>query len=153
MKEVGGLNIPVSLYGLHPASGTFVFFREMVVKGEYSQAMRQMAGNAQIIDAVAQDISGIGYVGLGYAKEGKGIKIVKIAQNERSPYLSPLGEKELSNYPIARPLYQYTNGKPKGAIKELIEFILSDAGQEIVEEVGFQRLPEPMKREVLAKMR
>jgi phosphate transport system substrate-binding protein len=43
----------------------------------------------------------------------------------------------LGEYKIARPLYMYTNGEPKGAVKEFIDFILSEEGQEIVEEVGF----------------
>jgi len=41
------------------------------------------------------------------------------------------------SYPIARDLYYYTNGDPKGEIKEFIDFILSPEGQKIVEEVGY----------------
>ncbi|MEO0116720.1 MAG: PstS family phosphate ABC transporter substrate-binding protein [candidate division WOR-3 bacterium] len=152
-KEVGGINKPISLYGRQPASGTFVLFREMVVKGEYSQAMKQMAGNAQIVDAVSSDISGIGYVGLGYVKEAKGIKVLAIAQTEKGPYFSPLVPEELGKYPIARYLYQYTNGKPKGDAKRFIEWELSDAGQKIVEEVGFLPLPEAVRKEVLNKIK
>lgn len=152
-KEVGGMNKPISLYGRQPVSGTFVLFREMVVKGEYSQAMKQMAGSAQIVDAVSNDIYGIGYVGLGYVREAKGIKVLAIAQTEKGPYFSPLVAEELEKYPIARYLYQYTNGKPKGEVKKFIEWELSDAGQKIVEEVGFLRLPTAIRKEVLDKMR
>ncbi len=31
----------------------------------------------------------------------------------------------------------YTDGEPAGVVKEFLEFTLSDAGQKIVEQVGF----------------
>jgi phosphate transport system substrate-binding protein len=152
-QEVGGEKRPISLYGRQPSSGTYVFFREMVVKGEYSPRMQQMAGTAQIVDAVRNDINGIGYVGLGYVRGQKGIKVLAIARDEKGPYLSPLNEEELKKYPLARPLYQITNGKPKGEAKRFIEWELSEAGQKIVEEVGFLPLPEEMRKEVLTKLK
>ena len=45
-------------------------------------------------------------------------------------------------YPVTRPLFMYTNGKPKGLVKEYIDFILSDEGQKLVEEEGFVGLKE-----------
>jgi phosphate transport system substrate-binding protein len=35
-KEVGGPDAKISLYGRQSNSGTYVFFREFVVKGDYS---------------------------------------------------------------------------------------------------------------------
>ena len=43
-------------------------------------------------------------------------------------------------YPISRPLFMYTNGKPKGLAKDFIEFVLSPDGQKIVKEQGFVSL-------------
>jgi phosphate transport system substrate-binding protein len=40
-------------------------------------------------------------------------------------------------YPIARKLYLYTAGEPTGEVKAYIEWILSPAGQKIVEQEGF----------------
>ena len=40
-------------------------------------------------------------------------------------------------YPISRPLFMYTNGKPKGLAKDFIDFVLSEEGQRIVKEQGF----------------
>jgi phosphate transport system substrate-binding protein len=31
----------------------------------------------------------------------------------------------------------YTNGKPKGVVKDFIDFILSEEGQELVETAGY----------------
>jgi phosphate transport system substrate-binding protein len=136
-SEVGGPNKPVSLYGRQPNSGTFVFFREMAVKGEYAQSMRQMNGNSQMVEGVKADQGGIGYVGVGYVKDG-GINVIELSSDGTS-YSSPLDKSAVEDgtYPLARPLFQYTNGKAKGDTKAFIEFELSPAGQKIVEEEGF----------------
>ncbi len=137
-KEVGGPDRKITLYGRQPSSGTFVFFRDEVVKAEYSAAMRQMNGNAQIIEGVKADLGGVGYVGLGYLKEMTGVKPVSLSRDGKT-YVSPLDDNlvKSGNYPLTRALFQYTNGKPKGAVKAFIEFELSPAGQRIVEEEGF----------------
>jgi phosphate transport system substrate-binding protein len=138
-NQVGGPNKKIVLYGRQPNSGTFVFFREEVVKGEYSSAMRQMNGNAQIVEGVKADEGGIGYVGLGYIKNVEGIKPLAVAEKVGENYISPTDEARVrsGDYPLTRPLYQYTNGRPKGIVREFILFELSPAGQKIVEEEGF----------------
>ncbi len=144
-KELGGKDMQITLYGRQSNSGTFIFFREAILKGDYSQNMNRMNGNAQIVEAIKQDVSGIGYVGVGYVKNAKGINVLKIAKDMNSEYISPLNMSavEQGKYPIARPLNQYINGIPKGAMKDFIEFELGDRGQEIVKEEGF--FPVPVK--------
>ena len=138
-NQVGGPNKKIVLYGRQPNSGTFVFFREEVVKGEYSANMRQMNGNAQIVEGVKADEGGIGYVGLGYIKHIEGIKPLAVARKPQEKFISPADEAAVKSgaYPLTRPLYQYTNGKPKGAVREFILFELSAKGQEIIEQEGF----------------
>ena len=41
------------------------------------------------------------------------------------------------SYPIARPLFIYTNGKPAGVIKGYLDWILSDEGQCIIYKKGY----------------
>lgn len=144
-SEVGGPNMPISLYGRQPNSGTFVFFQEHVLKNkDYSPKMKQMNGNAQIVEGVKVDKSGIGYVGVGYVFDDKGnvmngIKVLEVALDANSKPVTPLVSENVKSglYPIARALYQYTNGKPKGAVKDFIAFELGSKGQKTVEEMGF----------------
>lgn len=143
-REVGGPDLPISLYGRQSNSGTYVYFRDHVLKGDYSAEMKRMNGNAQIVEAIKNDKAGIGYVGVGYVVDEKGnevegISILNIARDENSPAVSPLKPENVKtgNYPLARPLNQYTNGKPEGAILEFIKFELSDKGQDIAIEEGF----------------
>ena len=44
-------------------------------------------------------------------------------------------------YPLARYLYVYTPGEPTGIAQRYIEYVLSEAGQGIVEGVGYYPLP------------
>ncbi len=137
--DVGGSNMPINLYGRQSNSGTYGFFREMVLKGEYASTMNTMNGNSQIVEAVKADPSGIGYIGVGYARSASGVAIVDVAMKEGGAYKSPLDKTAVESgaYPIARPLYQYVDGTPSGAIKAFLMFELSEQGQRVVEEEGF----------------
>ncbi len=146
-SEVGGADMPINLYGRQSNSGTYGFFREVVLKGEYSSKMNSMNGSSQIVEAVKADPSGIGYVGVGYVKSAIGINVVEVAFTANGTYKSPLDKQavEAGTYPIARPLYQYVNGTPSGESKKLLQFELSDEGQKIVEEEGFYTIAEEYK--------
>ncbi|MGC8894331.1 MAG: PstS family phosphate ABC transporter substrate-binding protein [candidate division WOR-3 bacterium] len=146
-KEIGGPDAEVSLYGRQSNSGTFIFFRDAILKGDYSPNMKAMNGNSQIVDGVKTDRAGIGYVALGYVKQGgnfiPGVKVLKV--DGKLP-----GE---GGYAIARPLYQYLQGKPTGKVKDFLAFELSDEGQSIIEKGGFLKVVgteyEKVSREIL----
>ena len=142
-NEVGGNDLPVTLYGRQSNSGTYDFMKENVMLGEYSPNLKSMNGNAQIAEALKQDASGIGYVGVGYAKEASGIKVLKVATKPGATYYDPMNSIDVKNgkYPITRPLNQYVNGAPKGAVRNFIIFELSEEGQAIVEKEGFFAIP------------
>lgn len=144
-KALGGPDKAISLYGRQSNSGTYVFMQEHVLGNKnYSPDMKEMNGNAQIIEGILQDEGGIGYVGVGYLydKDGKirkGLKVLNIAKDAKSPAFSPLDKAAVDkgDYPVARPLYQATNGKPSPAVAAFIAFEISPEGQKIVEREGF----------------
>jgi phosphate transport system substrate-binding protein len=143
-KEVGGKDAKISLYGRQSNSGTYVFFREFVVKADYSPHMKAMNGNAQIVEAIKKDKDGIGYVAVGYVVNDKGVvmpgvNIVNISKDGQSEAYSPAKIENVMSkkYPITRPLNHYTNGKPSGNLLDFIKFELSKEGQEIVRKEGF----------------
>ena len=150
-SEVGGSDQSINLYGRQSNSGTYIFFMERVLQGEYDPGMRNMGGNADILEAVRNDVTGIGYIAIGFATDGgnvrPGIKVLSIAAIKGEPPVTPL---ELTNitggaYPISRPLYQFIAGKPEGAIRKFLEFELSERGQEIVLENGFYPITDADK--------
>jgi phosphate transport system substrate-binding protein len=144
-KDVGGPNMPISMYGRQPNSGTFVFFQEHILGNkDYSPKMKQMNGNAQIVESILTDKAGIGYVGIGYVYDDHGnlrdgLTVLSVSKDAGSKPVTPLVAENVKSglYPIARALYQYTNGKPKGAVKNFVAFELSPEGQKIVEEMSF----------------
>ncbi len=147
-SELGGEDKEISMYGRQSNSGTYVFFREYVLKGDYSEDKMRMNGNAQIVEGVLNDDSGIGYVGVGYTvDEGKvidGLKMISVAQDENSSYVTPMDPANVADgsYPIARPLHHYSNGQPEGMVREYIEFVLSEEGQQVAVDSGFYPLTD-----------
>ena len=143
-REVGGADMKISLYGRQSNSGTFVFFREFVVKADYSPHKKAMNGNAQIVEGMQRDKAGIGYVAVGYVVNEKGevrpgVKVLNIAKDTQSEAFNPAKMENVMSgkYPISRPLNQYLVGKPSGTLLEFIKFELSPEGQEIVRKKGF----------------
>lgn len=131
---------PLVAYGRQSNSGTYVFFRSAVVKGDFGTSVREMNGNAQIVEAVRADPGGIGYVAVGYLSAGtEGLKALNVAAVAGGEAVSPLDEAAVlaERYPIARPLYQYTNGRPTGPLLDFVRFELSAAGAAIAKEMGF----------------
>jgi phosphate transport system substrate-binding protein len=149
-KAVGGPSQPVSLYGRQSNSGTYVFMQEFVLGNKnYSADMKEMNGNAQIIEGVIADAGGIGYVGVGYLYDEnhqirQGIKVLKISKEPNGAGFLPTNKAaiESGDYPISRPLYMATNGKPKGDIAAFLGWIVGPEGQAIVEREGFFTIGE-----------
>lgn len=148
-KEVGGPDVAIVLYGRQSTSGTYVFFRDTVVKADYAASMRTMEGSQAIVDAVKSDEQGVGYVGVGYAKEESGkprsdLNILSIASATGRDAVSPLDEQAVmaGKYPIFRPIYQYLSRIPvKGSILEqFLRFEMSTAGEGIIAQTGFYKL-------------
>ena len=142
-SEVGGLDMPINLYGRQSNSGTYVFFQDYILKADYSSKMNRMNGNAQIVEAIRSDKSAIGYVGVGYVKDAAGLTVLKVATKKGGEYASPLNSDDVKSgkYPIARPLNQYVAGIPEGETRAFLEFELSPEGQRIVEAEGFFPIP------------
>jgi len=144
-KALGGPDKAVSLYGRQSNSGTYTFMQEHVLGNKnYSTDMKEMNGNAQIIDGVIQDEGAVGYVGVGYLydKDGKirsGLKILNISKEPNGEAYSPLDKPAVDSkkYPVSRPLYQAVNGKPSGEILKFLQWETGPEGQKIVEREGF----------------
>jgi phosphate transport system substrate-binding protein len=113
-----------------------VYFKDNVLMGDdYTSTMQSMPGTAAVVNAVAKDKYGMGYGGAAY---GKGIREVKVKKDDSSPAYAPTMENIKSGaYPISRYLYMYVRNRPTGALKNYIDWALSEEGQKIVSEVGY----------------
>lgn len=130
-SQVGGSGDTIVVISRDSASGTFEVFNELVLKGaKLRPDSLMMASNKEIAETVAKTPGAIGYVGLGYLSGNlKALKVNGVIPSEETVLN---GE-----YKLARPLFMYTNGEPKGTAKDFIDFILSAEGQKIVKATGF----------------
>jgi phosphate transport system substrate-binding protein len=134
-KQVGGVDAGIRLYGRESSSGTFVFFKDNVVKGDYSPSCQTLPGTAAIVNAVKKDKFAIGYGGAAYAE---GVKDCKVKKDDKSPAYAPTAETIKSKqYPITRYLYMYLKSRPTGETKKFIDWILSPEGQKVIVSVGY----------------
>ena len=139
-SDVGGPDEQIVVTSREPSSGTYVLFQEMVLKKhDYMQDAKLLPATSTIIQSVSTVKWAIGYVGLGYAlAAGDEVKIVAVKANDKSLAIAPSDKTVRSGeYPIARPLYFYLNGEPKGKVKEFVDFCLSAEGQTIVTDTGY----------------
>lgn len=155
-SEIGGDEGTVVAYGRQSTSGTYVYYNEEVMdKDDFRADKQQLAGNAEIVEAVINDPNGIGYVGVAYSDARRDeLKIVSVRRVFSDQAYQPTPENIASgDYPVSRYLYVYTDGAPEGAVAEYLEYILNDEGQEVVGELGYIPLPPLVVREQLDKLK
>lgn len=134
-KQVGGADAKIQLYGRESSSGTFEFFKEHVVKTDFSPNCQTLPGTAAIVNAVKKDKYSIGYGGAAYAEDVKDCKVKKDAKSKGIlPTAATIKNK---TYPISRYLYMYLKSKPTGDTKKFIDWILSPEGQKMIATVGY----------------
>ena len=142
-KEVGGENRPIVLLSRESNSGTHMFFKETVIrlndinsKDEFSPKALLMPSSQAIVDEIYQNPNAIGYTGIGFMNNQT--KAISVSAQNSTEYFYPTIENVMyGKYPISRPLYLYTNGEPKGIVKDFIDYALSKDGQKIVVETAF----------------
>jgi phosphate transport system substrate-binding protein len=134
-KDVGGPDAKIVLYSRENSSGTYVFFKENVLQGDdFASSAQTLPGTAAVVNAVAKEKNGIGYGGAAYAK---GVREVKIVGEGGQGYLPNAENVASGKYPLSRPLFMYTRGKPGGEAAAFIAYCLSPEGQAIVTKVGY----------------
>jgi phosphate transport system substrate-binding protein len=121
-------------------SGTYAYFRKTAIgkayRYKYKMGTLDMNGSKDVVDLVEKTPCAIGYSGLAYATDH--VKLACIAPEEGAACVNPSVETAADgSYPIARPLFMYTAGEPKGAVKEYMDWVLSDAGQCIILKKGY----------------
>jgi phosphate transport system substrate-binding protein len=118
-------------------SGTYAYFKKAILgkNGKYRQGTLDMHGSKDVVDLVEKTPCAIGYSGLAYATDH--IKMACISK-DGAPCVSPtVATTSDGSYPIARPLFMYTNGEPQGDIKKYMDWVKSEVGQCIILNKGY----------------
>jgi phosphate transport system substrate-binding protein len=132
-SEVGGPNKKIVKISRDTNSGTYETFHKLVMKKEKIAADAEYVGsNGAVRQRVQATPAAVGYAGLGFVdRTVKALTINGIEPNR--------GTVSSGVYPIARPLFMFTNGYPKlgTPLHAFVTLHLTREGQEIVEEIGF----------------
>jgi phosphate transport system substrate-binding protein len=142
-KDVGGNDATIVLLSRDTTSGTHVFFKEFVVQedgkvkgAEFAQATMMMPSTQAIVDELTSNVNGIGYVGMGYLRPS--ITPLAMKANADAPAVMPsVAAVQDNTYGLARPLFFYIVGSIEGAMKEYMDFVVSEAGQKVVANLSF----------------
>ncbi len=141
-NEVGGPDTPIHLYVRDPISGTYIGFQELAMeKKPYADGLKTFTNYADIVQAVVQDASGIGYSSVELTTNA-GVKAVSVGGV--TPSIESVRQ---GRYPYARVVRLYTDMEKRPfAAREFIHFVQSPRGQQILDEMGF--VPDREERPV-----
>jgi len=132
-NELGGPNLKIVKVSRDTNSGTYETFEELVMQKErIAEDTEYVGSNGAVRQRVQSTPAAIGYAGLGFVdRTVKALEINGIYPDRQTV--------SSGRYPIARPLYMFTNGYPKlgSHLHAFVTLHLTEQGQEIVESIGF----------------
>jgi phosphate transport system substrate-binding protein len=132
-KDLGGADMPIVAISRDSSSGTFETFEGLIMnKQKIAGSVETVGSNPQAHSRVKTTPAAVAYVGFGFVdNEIKALKVDGIMPTRRT---IAAGE-----YPVARPLYLFTNGYPKmgSLLYNFVNLYLTEKGQEIIEAKGF----------------
>ncbi|QNL51053.1 PstS family phosphate ABC transporter substrate-binding protein [Olivibacter sp. SDN3] len=140
-KPVTGQEMPINIYGRQSNSGTHTFVQQKLGI-HFSREAKEMNGNAQIMESIKLDRSGIGYVSAGYiahVEKEQDVKVLYIRSSPKENAVSPLDEQAIKEkrYAFQRPLYQFIPSTSWDKVKTFIDFEKSEKGQAIIKASGY----------------
>jgi phosphate transport system substrate-binding protein len=131
-KELGGQDRKIVVISRDTNSGTYESFNTLVLKDDKLKGGAEYVGSGGAIrQRVLSTDAAIGYVGLAFTE---GVKTLQVNG------ITPTAETVIAKtYPIARPLYMYTNGRPKEgtALYDFVNLCKTDEGKRIIEDTGY----------------
>jgi phosphate transport system substrate-binding protein len=147
-------DVPLLLFGPGTDSGTFDYFTDRIV-GREGASRTDYARSEEdnvIVQHVAVERGGLGYLGFSYFEESQG-RLKGLAVDAGQGCVSPSAETtQTSAYPLARPLFVYVKESSfdDDHVRQFVKFML-DNGRTIAEEAGFVPLNDLQRAEEQAK--
>lgn len=124
-KQVGGEDLPITVYIVGKESATRDVFKKHILKQrEYGPESKVIRPDWRIVLSVNLDRGGIGQISYSFAATTDQVRPLVIDGYDPKDYKS--------NYPIKRLLHLTTFGPPQGIIKDFIEWTTSAQGRKII---------------------
>lgn len=161
---------PIRPFGRNELSGTHDFFRDTALcGGEFRAEVEELPSSIDVVRAVADDVTAIGYAGIGFRSAA--VRPLAIsARDEEGPFYAYVVDRHRSDpdlrrryayvfegrYPLSRDLYVYLSppgdeGYP-AALEAFLRFVFSREGQDVVHESGFIPLTSTLVEPQLEKL-
>ncbi len=130
-KEVGGRDMQIIVVSRDSSSGTYESWQEKVLhKQKVTPRAQMQASSGAVVQVISKNRYAVGYIGIGYVDNSvKTVRVNGVVADDEHALKG--------TYPIARPLYMYTDGEPRGPVAGYINFVKGPEGQKIVKKEGF----------------
>ena len=142
-KEVGGPDRQIIVIDKETHRGTRHVFMDYLFGKSNARApgARLVTGSNNEEQAkVAQSDSAIGMLSIAWINDA----VVGIGIHEGGQIIEPTLENvRTGRFPIARNLNLVTAGRPKGIVKQFVDYLLSEEGQQLVEASGYIPIHSP----------
>lgn len=137
-SQLGGKDLPITLYARDEKSGTWDSFKSMVLdpqQATLSLMAKRFESSSELSDSVSQDPGAIGFIGLPYVRRAK---LISISTHKNSKAILPTHfTVSTEDYPLSRRLYFYTPQIGGNAdVEDFVTFSATERGQSIVEDIG-----------------
>lgn len=143
-KELGGPDRRIAFFNKEPGRGTWEVFVHWLYgspKNAPQVSFPEVGGNEETRNKVASTRGALSQLSSSWA-DGKTVFALSIT-TESGEVIAPSNDNiATKKYPLSRPLFLLTDGEPVGGAKVLVDFMLSERGQELVKKHGYLKLSE-----------
>ncbi|CAM5595970.1 phosphate ABC transporter substrate-binding protein [Streptomyces hirsutus] len=142
-SELGGPDLDVFVYDKEPGRGTrevldkYIYGDEKAPPPPESDNFAIVGGNLETRNKLESTPGAVAPLSTSFVEGRKGLAAVTLDGVEPSPENIASGK-----YPMARPLYLLTDGKPEGTAKKFIDYVLSSKGQALMTKHGYLTLKQ-----------
>jgi phosphate transport system substrate-binding protein len=128
----------INLYSVSQQSGTFSSFDSQVMRPRglgLAGSARLLLSTAEVADAVAADVNGIGVTSFAFLRSAKGLNLESSCGLITRPSVFTVKTEE---YPLTRRLFLYTTAKSaQPHVKGFLDFALSQRAQPVIANAQF----------------
>jgi phosphate transport system substrate-binding protein len=147
-KDVGAAKSQrIAFFNKEPGRGTWEVFAHWLYgnpKAAPQVSFPEVGGNEETRNKVASTRGALSQLSSSWA-DGKKVFALALVSDDGKPVEATNENIATHRYPMSRPLFVLTNGEPTGDAKTMVQFLLSDRGQELVKKHGYLPLKALVK--------
>lgn len=135
--QVGGSDLPVTLYARDENSGTWDSFKNMVLGKRFtlSESAQRFESSENLVSHVLNNAGGIGFIGMAFVGKSK---LLAISDGPTQAFKPTQLTVATEDYALSRRLFFYTQSQSNNPyVKEFLHFSQGIKGQTIVRQQGF----------------